>query len=252
MTAVHAIALSIPALVALMISLISAQLGSPITPRSATQTNSAAPTTTQTPAPADTTPTRTPAPQATHQLIFVGDSLTEGVYATTPQQGYAYRTAAQTHESFEVQAEYGVSAVFTAQKMQASNPKLKVVPGDALDVIIELGTNDVVASGETLAQFKSSYDYILNRVHQDAPNAKLICLGVWRDPTAGAQESGYAYNQIIQADCPGTYVPLGDLFMNNSLHGPAGRPTWIGNGDWFHPNDAGHAAIASRVAAAVA
>lgn len=253
---VHSASLSIPALVALLVSLISAQLGSPITPRSATQTNSAAPTTTPTTtpttAPADTTPTRTPAPQVTHQLIFVSDSLTEGVYATTPQQGYAYRTAAQTHASFEVQGEYGVSAVFTAQKMQASNPKLKVVSGDALDVIIELGTNDVVASGEMLAQFKSSYDYILSRVHQDAPNAKLICLGVWRDPTAGAQESGYAYNQIIQADCPGTYVPLGDLYMNNSLHGPASHPTWIGNADWFHPNDTGHAAIAARVAAAVA
>lgn len=247
----HSASLSIPALIALMISLISAQLGSPITPRSATPANSAT-TPTPTAAPAGTTPPRTAASQAPHQLIFVGDSLTEGVYATTPQQDYAYVTAAQTHKSFEVKGEYGVSAVFTAQKMQASNPKLKVVPGDALDVILELGTNDVVASGETLAQFKSSYDYILNRVHQDAPNAKLICLGVWRDPTAGAHESGYAYNQIIQADCPGTYVPLGDLFMNNSLHGPAGRPTWIGNADWFHPNDAGHAAIAARVAAAVA
>ena len=243
----HSASLSIPALVALMISLISTQLGSPITPRSATPTSTPAPTATSTGA----TPTHTAAPQATHQLIFVGDSLTEGFYATTPEQGYAHVTATQTHESYEVQGEYGVSAVFTAQKMQASNPKLKVVPGDALDVIIELGTNDVVASGETLAQFESSYDYILNRVHQDAPNAKLICLGVWRDPTAGAHESGYAYNQIIQADCPGTYVPLGDLFMNGSLHGPEGRPTWIGNADWFHPNDAGHAAIASRVAAAV-
>lgn len=248
----HPSAGPIAAVVALMISLMSAQLGSPITPQLATQmNNTTAPAPTTIASGAGTPTARPPAPQVTHQLVFFGDSLTEGLFATTPARDYAYRTAAQTGKTFLVQGQYGVSAVFTANKMRASNPKFKVVAGDALDVIIELGTNDVVASGETLAQFESSYDYILTRVHQDAPNAKLICLGVWRDPDAGAENSGYAYNQVIQADCPGAYVPLGDLYMNFSLHGPVGRPTWIGNADWFHPNDAGHAAIASRVAAAV-
>jgi acyl-CoA thioesterase I len=200
------------------------------------------------------TPTRVPAPQVTHTIVFLGNSLTEGMFATTQARDYAYTTAARTGKTFVVDSEYGVTAVYTAQKMQASNPKLKVVPGDALYVVIELGTNDVAASGETLTEFKTAYDYILARVHRDAPNARLICLGTWRDPTAGVSESGYAYNQIIQSLCmsfAGTYIELGDLYVNYSYHGPAGRSTWLGTGDWFHPNDAGHAAIAARVAAVI-
>ncbi|HEU5348240.1 MAG TPA: SGNH/GDSL hydrolase family protein [Ktedonobacterales bacterium] len=197
------------------------------------------------------TPTRVPAPQVTHTIVFLGNSLTEGMFATTQARDYAYTTAAQTGKTFVVEGQYGVTAVYTAQKMQASNPKLKVIPGDALYVVIELGTNDVAASGETLTQFKTAYDYILARVQRDAPNARLICLGTWRDPSAGVSESGHAYNQIIQSDCPNTYIPLGDLYLNNSYHGPAGRSTWLGTGDWFHPNDAGHAAIAARVAVVI-
>lgn len=199
-----------------------------------------------------TAATRTAAPQATHNLAFIGDSLTEGFYSTTRTQDFVYRTAAQSGMTLSFEGQYGVGAVATAQKMQSMNPRLKVVPGDAQYVIVELGTNDVVISGETLDQFQSSYDYILSRSHHDAPGARLVCLGTWRDPTQGASQSGYAHNQIIQTECArfgGSYVLLGPLYLNANYHGPAGHITWCGISDWFHPNDAGHAAIASGVAA---
>ena len=195
---------------------------------------------------------RTPAPQSTHNLAFIGDSLTEGFYATTMAQDYVYRTAAQSGMTLSFQGQFGVGAVATAQKMQSMNPKMKVVPGDARYVIVELGTNDVVISGETLAQFQSSYDYILSRSHHDATQAHFVCLGTWRNPNEGVSQSGYAYDQIIQSECArfgGSYVPRGQLYLNSNYHGPAGMTTWLGTSDWFHPNDAGHAAIASGVAA---
>lgn len=265
MTPLRSYATSIPSLVALLMSLIAAQIGSPgvalaATPMTAAPTPSQSLSRAPSPSPSPTsptaptpTPTRAHTPQATHEIVFIGDSLTAGFFATAQARDYVSLTAARTHKTFLVEGEYGVSAVVTNQQMQVGAPRLRVnaVPDDARYVVIELGTNDVVAPGETLTQFKSSYDAILTRVQRDAPNARLICLGTWRNPNAGAHESGYAYNKVIRAECPGSYVPLGDLFVKPALRGPAGRATWMGRSDDFHPNDAGHAAIAARVVAAI-
>lgn len=196
---------------------------------------------------------RPSAPQVTHNLAFVGDSLTAGYFASDTPYGYPVLTAQASGMSYWVGAQYGVTAVYTAATMQAS-PKTKAVPGDALYVVVELGTNDVVASGETLTDFETAYGYILSRVHRDAPQALVVCLSTWRDPTAGAIRSGYAYNNAIASRCSdagGTYVFIGDLFLDGALHGPAGVVTAFGVSDWFHPNNAGHAAIANRVIAVV-
>lgn len=183
-----------------------------------------------------------------HHLIFVGDSLTEGAFALDSAHSYAVLTASALHVSYSVQSQYGVTAVYTASEMQANSGL--VVPADAQDAVIELGTNDVVASGETLAQFRTAYDYILTRVHHDAPQAKFVCLGTWRDPAQGG-----GYDAVIQSDCAslvgGAYVALGNFYLNSSYHGPVGRVTFLGTGDNFHPNNAGHQAISTALLAAL-
>src|SRR5690348_14522229 len=179
-----------------------------------------------------------------HQLIFVGDSLTEGAFALDVAHSYAVLTASVLHVSYAVQSQYGVTAVYTAGEMQANSGL--AVPADAQVVVIELGTNDVFASGETLAQFRTAYDYILTRVHHDAPQAKFVCLGTWRTPAQGG-----SYDAVIESDCAslvgGAYVALGNLYLNSSYHGPAGRVTFLGTGDNFHPNNAGHQAISEAL-----
>src|SRR5690349_754428 len=95
--------------------------------------------------------------QPANQLVFVGDSLSEGLFATQHSLDYVFQTAAMTGYSISVQAQYGVTAVFTAQKMQTTaNAGSTVVPTNSVRVVIELGTNDVQAildGTETLADF---------------------------------------------------------------------------------------------------
>ncbi len=155
--------------------------------------------------------------------------------------------------SFEVtSATYGVTAVYTARKMRTMR---SVIPGDARYIVVELGTNDVAQTSETWRQFRAAYDEILTRTHAAAPTAKFICLGVWRNGIHGQPYSGYAHNQVIAGECAkfgGTFVGLSDLYNNGAMRGPAGHPDWFGKTtDDFHPNSAGHARIAARVAAAI-
>ncbi|HEY7342838.1 MAG TPA: SGNH/GDSL hydrolase family protein [Ktedonobacterales bacterium] len=123
-------------------------------------------------------------------------------------------------------------------------------PADAQDAVIELGTNDVFASGETLVQFRTAYDYILTRVRHDAPQAKIVCLGTWRTPAQGGR-----FDAIIRSDCAslvgGSYVALSHFYLNAHYRGPAGIVTAFGTSDDFHPNNAGHQAIATALLAAL-
>jgi len=190
--------------------------------------------------------------QPANQLVYVGDSLTEGFGATTQAQAYAYLTGALTGQSVNVQAQYGVTAVFTASEMAGETGP--VVPTSSARVIIELGTNDVQAildGTETLADFAAAYRQILSLVHHSALKAQIICIGPWQDGSNQWGDAAWITN-FIAAYCPGKSMPLDDLYANASYHGPAGRSTWLGTADYFHPNDAGHAAIAQRLVALIA
>ena len=72
---------------------------------------------------------------------------------------------------------------------------------------------------------------------------------MWGDHTRDA------FDAIIKDACTtqnGAFRALMPLYLNNSFHGPAGRTTFKGPADAFHPNDAGHAAIARLVLDALA
>lgn len=188
-----------------------------------------------------TPPTATPIPPIAHfaTVAYFGDSLTGGYFATTQARDYASQvTAATGAREVAFMGTYGHSAANAYATMQGTPP-----PPAQLD-IVELGTNDT----EDTSTFSRDYQGILTILRTVNPHARILCLGPWQD----AEPLRIADNNAARADCAaagGTFINLMPLFATASNRGPVGRATWHGPADGFHPNDAGHAAIARAVLA---
>ena len=92
-------------------------------------------------------------------------------------------------------------------------------------------------------EFASTYSALVGRIREKSPDAALVCVGVWPD-------YGQDYDAEIETAChdrQGSFVPIRDLWSTEGMRGPAGVPTPHGESDTFHPNDAGHRAIADRI-----
>jgi len=195
---------------------------------------------------ASPTPRATPTPmptllpvardaRGTARVLITGDSLAAGFFATTEEQGFSALVA-------DALGPVEMTTVSRAHQTLTTVAGITEVPADLDLAVIELGTNDV-GIPTPLADFDAQYRDLVARVRSTSPDAVLVCLGTW---TA----DGAAYDEIIArlcADSGGRYVPLAGLFATADFHGPDGRATFVGAGDDFHPNDAGHRAIADAV-----
>jgi lysophospholipase L1-like esterase len=125
------------------------------------------------------------------------------------------------------------------------------VPSDL--VVVQLATNDF-NHDVPLPVFRATYNDVLRRVRQASPRAQLLCLGGWDDPGSvnGIGVSAADYDGAAWSSCTiegGRYVDLSGIYLDARNHGPVGRPTFLGPGDHFHPNDRGHDELAARVLA---
>jgi len=191
------------------------------------------------------------------RLLFVGDSLTAGYFASKPAHAFRQLVTAHEHAQAEsLQVRYGIRADAVWQQIQ------HVAIPQASAIIVELGTNDFtgaslnpsVHGAEPQATFNTDYADLVHTLHAADPHAQVICLSVWESPdTWDGHAYAKNYNQAIENACRdngGVYVDISQFFVAD--RGPAGRPTSLGPGDNFHPNDAGHAAIAKAIEAALA
>jgi lysophospholipase L1-like esterase len=186
-----------------------------------------------------TSPSAAAASPATPRIGFVGDSLTVGLYATSRALAYPELVASALHAQPVIQATAGIAAT-------SRNPGMPLPTGVKV-VVVELGTNDL---GQRVEDFQRKYQALIGRMKRASPRATFVCLGLWRgasDSDALAGVPSAAFDEAIARVCPGSFVVLATLYMDLSLHGPAGRPTWKGAADWFHPNDEGHRRIADAV-----
>lgn len=186
-----------------------------------------------------TSPPAAAASPATPRIGFVGDSLTIGLYATSQAQAYPELVASALHAQPVIQATSGIAAT-------SLNPRMPL-PTRVKIVVVELGTNDL---SQRVQDFQRSYQALIGRLNRASARTTFVCLGLWRGaadsaPPAGAPPA--AFDEAIARVCPGSFVALAPLYMDPSVHGPAGRPTWKGAADWFHPNDEGHRRIADAV-----
>lgn len=173
------------------------------------------------------------------QTVFLGGSLTDGAWASTEAATFRQRVA------------YGLDVPVTVSRGDLHGSSLadaldtSRVPLDSELVVVELGSTDYYVEKTSAQAFAAEYGRLLDSIRQRAPDAALVCLGIW----AGSANST-DYDRAISMACVnagGAFVPLADLYDEPGMRGPAGQPAFGGTSDDFHPNDAGHAAIAARI-----
>lgn len=208
---------------------------------SPTSTPSASPTATSTPTPATPGLLRIPRDAAGNaRVLITGDSLAAGFFASTEAQGFSSLVTGAL-------GRVTPTTVSRAHETLSTVAGVTDVPADLDLAVIELGTNDV-GIPTPLADFEAQYAELVGRIRTASPDAAIVCTGTWT-------VDGAEYDGIIAGVCTanaGRYVFLADLFATPDFHGPSGRDTFVGPGDDFHPNDAGHRAIADAVLAVLA
>ena len=187
------------------------------------------------------------ASQTPFVVYFAGDSITDGLTATS-WNAYRFRLEAYLRQNpgwevFETGVWQGGWRASDALKALAATPPR----ADTHLIVVEIGTNDSKGQ-EDLATFTSDYSQMISQLLAKAPHARLLCLSAWWSP-----EEARPYNTVIQGTCSTSrYVDITTVFTNPLYKGPAGYPTFQGWAtDNFHPNSAGHAAIARAIEAQV-
>ncbi len=180
-----------------------------------------------------------PADQALRGKVYVavGDSIAAGRYATTEGKVFPSLVAQQLGMNLTLKAKSGARAAWALPQLATidqAHPAL---------VTIELGTNDV-GFNTPLADFQNQYDAIVTALA--VPGTRVLCIGSWLP----SDLVDNAIADICQRH-GGTFVSLAGFYGDNSLHAQDGGPSYLGRADWFHPGDAGHAAIAQAVLASL-
>jgi len=178
---------------------------------------------------------------AKKRLVVVGDSLAFGRFAGTQAEAFPQRVAAALQARPEVLAAPGV----TTAQIAAQD-----VPGGADVVVVEAGTNDFLYQTPR-RRFAADYRALLAKVTAASPNARRVCLTTWVPPDVPpAKIPASFYDATIRRACTGGAVAdLSGISAQPGMRGPEGRSTAFGPGDAFHPNSAGHAAIARLIEA---
>jgi acyl-CoA thioesterase I len=178
------------------------------------------------------------------RLVVVGDSLAAGRFAGTQDEAFPQRVAAAVHARLELSAAIGAT---TAQLAAQADPGR----GDV--VVLEAGTNDFLYQTPR-RRFADDYRALVAKVTAASPGARLVCLTTWMPKDIAAQTPARIpvsfYDATIRRACAaGAVADVSPVYARAATRGPAGRPTFLGPGDAFHPNSAGHAAIARLIEA---
>lgn len=173
----------------------------------------------------------------TIKAVFLGGSLTDSLFASTEEAGYRPQVVAELDAPVDESR-----GNVTSGRVAAAVTTAKVPPDTNL-VVVELGSGDVwKITGEELM---GQYGDLMAEVRKSAPQAAIVCLGVWGDKVASS-----TYDRSIRVPCErvgGHFLSLADLFVTAGMRGPAGAAAYGGTKDGFHPNDEGYSAIARLI-----
>ena len=179
------------------------------------------------------------------RVLFAGDSLTYGLYTSAENKGFRPLVVAGLSATMAVEE---TKAQFSGAGVnQVSN--LVSAPENLDLAIIELGTNDVPKTD--LGAFRDQYAALITKIRTPSPGAALLCVGTWSPGDAQTLPFNYAIKDACVKN-GGQYVDVLDLYNAAGNHGAEGVKTWAGVSDTFHPNDAGHKAIADLILSRIA
>lgn len=178
------------------------------------------------------------------QVLFAGDSLTGGLSARMETEGFKWLMLGALEQSGPVTEHNSNLSGGTTLQVSGNYD----VPKNLDLAVIELGTNDRNNS-VPMAEFKEAYVSLLDRVVDGSPGVSLVCAGVWE--AGGGSPEVTEQDVIIKTECGsrgGTFVSLRPIYFQEEVHiGPAGIPAFGGVADDYHPNSAGHQAIATAL-----
>lgn len=178
-----------------------------------------------------------------HEILFLGDSLTHGLFASRKEKGFTALVEKAIGKK-EAPNSLGVIKIKTANL--SFDEIRRHMRADTDTLVIELGTNDFKST--PLNEFQVNYHAFLSILKKIQPKAQLVCLSTWDGFEA------YQYDEIIMKEArafKGKFVYLGDLFERENNKSVKGVSTPWGKADDFHPSDQGHAEIARRVIATI-
>lgn len=178
-------------------------------------------------------------------VLFAGDTLTGGYFASAQDKGFSQLIRASLAQHGEVEEVRGPNSGGKVDTLGG----IRSPSGDLDLAVLQLGT---IEAGQTMdpTEFSKLYETMLRNLKARSPDLHIVCTSVWQSSGANAG----AYDRIVQEQCEsfdGRFVSLGTIFSDSRYRGPAGNPTWAGASDKFHPNDAGHKAIADTILARI-
>lgn len=187
------------------------------------------------------------APRPAKLLEFIGDSITVGTTSSkNALTAYGWLTGERLGAAHTQIAEGGACLVsaadgcvgmadrFLRDNTAAGSPLWDFSRYQADAVVINLGTNDV-GHGVSTTTFQTVYTQLLRDIRGRYPRAAILALQTFTKRYAAQTRA--AVQSVTAAGDRNTYFVATDGWV------PAG-----GLSDSVHPNDVGHAAIATRLA----
>lgn len=172
--------------------------------------------------------------QSIHAL-FIGDSITHGLYATDLSTRWATQVGNGKYGSFEISAGSGDVTQRVLDKI------VNVTRYYPRHVFLMIGGNDVLF-GVAQATYEANYMSIRTQLKAAGVERIFHCLATPRDAndmtTLNTFISGFTADTVID-----TFTPLKGAGTDLSAT--------YDNGDGVHPNQAGHDLIASTILAAI-
>ena len=185
------------------------------------------------------------------KIAFLGDSLTVGLHASSPERMYqtllVRRILGGGRDGVVIRAyqdPFGMTddALARVGGVVEAQPDL---------IILEIGNHEAFAGGHEVALFEARYEELLDKLQGTGATVIAGTLA-WLNYSTESREYANALrlNAIIRRLCGRRGIAVADLwtatvFRPDFISRPGDR-SWVEpfDGDDLHPNDAGHRALA--------